>query len=162
MPSSQEFILGEHICILDERYRLSVPQQLHELLAIKAKECVLVKERAGCISLWNPAVWQTKLDDRVELIRQKIKSGVIEDRITEFQLLGRLLSTRHKVVPLSARGRLSIPKGFREFLKIEEPEREVMVVGAALCVEIWNTNAWLEYIEERMPEFQKLFNELSQ
>ena len=90
----------------------------------------------------------------------KIRAGRLEGRIEEVQLLGRLLSTRHRQVQLAGRGRLLIPEGFREFLGVEAGG-EVTVIGAALCVEIWNPEHWLKYLEEQMPEFRQLLSRLS-
>jgi MraZ protein len=53
-----------------------------------------------------------------------------------------------------------VPEGFREFLGVE-PGGEVIVVGAAVCVELWQPARWLLYLEERMPEFRELFDRLS-
>ena len=64
-----------------------------------------------------------------------------------FQRLGRLLSTRHRSVELGARGRLLIPEGFREFLGVE-PGGEVLIVGAGVCIEIWNPAKWLGHLED--------------
>jgi MraZ protein len=61
---------------------------------------------------------------------------------------------------LAGRGRLLIPEGFREFLAVESGG-EVVVVGAAVCIEIWSPPAWLKYLEERMPKFRRLFEQLS-
>jgi MraZ protein len=36
-----------------------------------------------------------------------------------------------------------------------------MLVGAAICVEIWNPQAWLELLRQEMPGFGVLFKELS-
>jgi MraZ protein len=36
-----------------------------------------------------------------------------------------------------------------------------MVVGAAVCLEIWQPAAWVEYLDRRMPTFRKLFDKLS-
>jgi len=157
MSESGEFILGEFHRTLDDRWRLSIPGQLAESLSA---ECILAKERPGSISLWNAATWQSKLDEGVELVRQKMQSGRLEGRLGEVQLLGRLLSTRHRSVQLAARGRLLIPAGFREFLGVE-PGGELLIVGAAVCVEIWNPPAWLEYLRRRMPKFRRLFDQLS-
>ena len=160
MPESQELILGEFHRTLDDRYRLSVPGELADRLIAEGSTCILAKERPGCLGLWSASVWQAKLDDGVALIKQKVRMGNIHDRISQFQLIGRLLSTRHKLVQLTGRGRLLIPEGFREFLGVESGG-EVMVVGAGLCVEIWNPPAWFEYIAQEMPEFRTLFEELS-
>jgi MraZ protein len=160
MTGPSELLLGEFRRTLDERYRLSVPRELSELLAADSAEYILAKERPGCVSLWSAAVWQARLDEAVELVRRKMQAGKLEGRIGQVQLLGRLLSTRHKAVQLAGRSRLLIPEGFREFLGVE-PGSEVLVVGAAVCVEIWNPTAWLKYLEAQMPKFRRLLNRLS-
>ncbi len=160
MPESQAFILGEFQRTLDERYRLSIPSELGDLLTTDSTDCILAKERPGCLSLWSAGVWQEKLDQGVELIRQKIRAGKLEGKLSQVQLLGRLLSTRHRPVQLAGRGRLLIPEGFREFLGVEAGG-EVLVVGAAVCVEIWNPPAWIKYLERRIPKFRRLFDQLS-
>jgi MraZ protein len=160
MAGPSDLMLGEFARILDERYRLSVPRELCDLLAGEVPECILAKERPGCLSLWATAVWQARLDEAVELVRRKMEAGKLEGRIGEVQVLGRLLSTRHKAVQLGGRGRLLIPEGFRGFLGAE-PGREVVVVGAAVCVEIWNPAEWVKYLETRMPKFRRLLDRLS-
>ncbi|MEX0937471.1 MAG: division/cell wall cluster transcriptional repressor MraZ [Pirellulales bacterium] len=160
MTDVREFILGEFTRSLDERFRLSVPAELVEPLIAAGSDCILAKERPGCLSLWDHAAWQSKLEEGVELLKGKMRAGRLEGRIEEVQLLGRLLSTRHKEVQLAGRGRLSIPEGFREFLGVE-PGGEVTIVGAAVCVEIWHPQRWLEYLQERMPDFRQLFDNLT-
>jgi MraZ protein len=86
--------------------------------------------------------------------------GRLEGRLEDVQLLGRLLSTRHTQVSLAGRGRLVIPEGFREFLGVETGQ-EAVVIGAAVCIELWRPDAWIKYLEEKMPDFRKLFEQLS-
>jgi MraZ protein len=160
MPEAQEFILGEFPRSLDERYRLSIPLELAGPLASPSGECILAKESPGCLSLWNAAGWQTRLDQGVELVKGKIRAGKLEGRLAEVQLLSRLLSTRHRTVQLAGRGRLSIPDGFREFLEVEQGGG-VIVVGAGVCVEIWNPHFWLSHLAVHMAEFRQLFEKLS-
>ena len=120
----------------------------------------MAKERYGCLSLWKAADWQQRLDDGVSLIRDKIVKGRMEQRWDEVQRLGRLLSTRSASVKLANRSRLLIPEGFREFLNVDR-NQDVMVVGAVICIEIWNPQAWMEQLREDMPAFGSLFKELS-
>jgi len=160
MREREEFILGEAARSLDERYRLSIPAEMAEPLTGERTDCILAKERPGCLSLWNEEIWQAKLDEGVELVKSKMRAGRLEGRTGEVQLLGRLLSTRHRAVQLAGRGRLVIPESFREFLGVE-PGGEVIVVGAAVCIEIWNPAGWLAHLEERMPEFRRLFDTLA-
>ncbi len=161
MPDTNAFILGEFSRRLDERFRLSIPSQLGDRLSDGSAECVLVKERSGCLSLWNAATWEAKWEARLELIQRKMQLGDLDKQMDNIQMFGRLLSTRQKPVRLAGRGRLLIPEGFREFLRVET-EGEVMVVGAAVCIEIWNPTAWLEYLENKMPKFPRLLKHLSE
>jgi MraZ protein len=164
MPESPVFILGEFQRTLDDRFRVSLPTELMEGLLPdgnkphKAK-LVLAKERPGCLSVWNAAVWQAKWNTGVQLLKAKLETGRLEGRLVETQLLGRLLSSRHRTVQLAQRGRLLIPEGFREFLRVEGGG-EVMIIGAAVCVEIWNPRAWLRHLDRRLPQFPQLFDEL--
>jgi len=159
MSGPSQFILGEYRRTLDDRYRLTIPAQLSEPLTAPSPECILAKERPGCLSLWNAADWKARWEGGVELIRQKMQLGRLEGQIAQVQRLGRLLSSRHTSVQLAQRSRLLVPEGFREFLKVE-PNGEVMVVGAAVCVEIWNPVEWLTHLESQMPKFGRLFNRL--
>jgi MraZ protein len=158
--STPDFILGEFRRIVDERYRLSVPAELAGPLCTEGAGCILAKEQPGALSLWSAANWQTRLDAGVDLVKHKMDAGRLEGRLEDVQRLGRLLSTRHKPVELAGRGRLLIPEGFREFLAVQ-PGEEVLVVGAAVCIEIWRPDSWFAYLNEQMPQFRGLLDNLS-
>jgi MraZ protein len=164
MPALQQIILGEYPCTLDERHRLSIPRNLVDCLG-GSQRCILAKERSGCLSVWSAEAWEAKWNARVKLLEQKIQAEAFQDdRVGKLQLLGRLLSTRHRSVELKGRGRLLVPESFRNFLGVDRdpPDNEVVVVGAAVCIEIWKPAAWQRYLESRMPRFRRLFHELSQ
>ena len=160
MSVASDFLQGEFIRTLDERFRLSIPQELADALAARGSECILVKEQAGCLSLWAAAAWQERMKTMVALLQAKMRAGKLDGKLAEVQLAGRLLSTRHKEVQLAGRGRLLIPEGFREFLQVPAGG-EAVIVGAAVCVEIWNPIAWRTHLENQLPAFQRLFDELA-
>ncbi|MGQ9820876.1 MAG: division/cell wall cluster transcriptional repressor MraZ [Thermogutta sp.] len=161
MLHDEAFIIGEFARTIDDRFRISLPSELLEPLAKDAAELVLVKERRGCLSAWNPKVWEARWQGGIDLIRQKMRLGRLEGRIQHVQRFGRLLSSRYRAVSLAQKGRLVIPEGFREFLAVE-PGGEVMVVGAAVCVELWHPQQWRNYLETQMPKFTALFQHLSE
>ena len=37
----------------------------------------------------------------------------------------------------------------------------VMVIGAAVCVEIWHPEKWQTYVGEQMPDFRQLLDTLA-
>ena len=160
MPEAPTFLMGEFSRTLDDRYRLSIPPELAEPLTAAGVDCILAKELPGCVSLWNAAAWQQKLDAGVELVKAKMLAGKLEGRIEDVQKLARLLSTRHRPVQIAGRGRVSIPDGFREFLQVTQGG-DVFVVGAGVSIEIWSPPAWISYVEGRMPEFRQLLDRLS-
>lgn len=159
-PPAAELILGEFPRTLDERFRVAVPVELVAALQAADGACVLAKQRPGCLSLWEASAWRKHMDAGVELIRAKMRAGKLDGRSSQVQVLGRLLSTRHADVALGDRGRLLIPDGFRSFLQVE-PGGEVVLVGAGVCIEIWQPAAWLAYLNRQMPRFTKLFGRLS-
>jgi len=160
MHTSAELLIGEFSRTLDDRYRLSLPPELAEPLAASGGRMVLAKERAGCLSLWSAAVWKPRLDAAVDVVRSKMQAGLLAQRVGQLQDLGRLLSTRHKQVTLGDRGRLVVPEGFREFLAVE-PGADLLVVGAAVCVELWQPAAWTAFVTAEMPEFRRRIDELT-
>ena len=153
-------LTGEATRNLDERYRLALPAELADAVGGSTGECLLAKERPGCLSLWNRAEWDSKQQQAAEIVRGKLASGRLDGRLTDVQRLGRLLSTRQRVVKLAGRGRLVVPEGFREVLGVE-PGEAVVVVGAAICVELWRRESWAQQIGQEMPGFRDLFEQLA-
>lgn len=160
MADQAELLLGEWNRSLDDRFRLSLPAELAEPLAAGQGGCTMAKEQPGCVSLWNSQRWEKWLADGLELLNSKVRAGRLEDRVESVQSLGRLLSTRHRPIPIGGRGRIIIPESFRSFLAAE-PGEDVLVVGAAVCVEIWNPEAWAVHIGQQMPSFRTLFHDLT-
>lgn len=155
------FLTGELKRTIDDRFRLTLPPDFAESVSTEDGELVIAKERSGCLSLWPLEDWTRRLEAGVGLIRQKIEAGRMEQRWGDVQRLGRLLSTRHQKVSLARRSRLLIPDGFRQFLGVGAGD-EVVVVGAVICVEIWNPVMWMDVLRDDMPEFGDLFKNLTE
>jgi len=160
MNTPVELLIGEFPRTLDERYRLSLPPELTSTLLASGPRMVLAKERAGCLSLWPAAIWKPRIDAAIDVVRSKLQAGLLTQRVGQLQDLGRLLSTRHKSVTLAQRGRLVVPEGFREFLAVE-PGADLLVVGAAVCVELWQPAAWNAFVSHEMPDFRRRIDELT-
>ena len=158
-------LTGEAIRALDERYRLTLPAELAEAVGGapamgQGGECLIAKERPGCLSLWRRDAWEERQRQAESIVASKLATGRLDDRLGDVQRLGRLLSTRQRTIPIAGRGRIVIPEGFRELLGVE-PGGNVAVVGAAVCVELWRPEAWAEGIGREMPGFRELFEELA-
>jgi MraZ protein len=160
MAAQADLLIGEFVRTLDERFRLAIPPELLDPLLAAGPRLVLAKERAGCLSLWSAAVWKPRIDAAVAVVRSKLQAGLLTQRVGDVQDLGRLLSTRHTLVSLAARGRLVVPEGFRDFLAVE-PGSDLLVVGAAVCVELWQPAAWNAFVTTEMPGFRRRIDELT-
>ena len=160
MSVATGLLIGEFIRTVDRRYRLAMPPELCELLLATGSRLVIAKERSGCLSLWPAAIWQPRIDGAIEIMGSKLQAGLFAQRVGQLQELGRLLSTRHKIVSLKARSRLVVPEGCREFLGVQ-PDTELVVVGAAVCVELWQPAAWNACISSEMPEFRRRIDALT-
>jgi MraZ protein len=53
-----------------------------------------------------------------------------------------------------------VPEGFRDFLGVE-PGADLVVVGAAVCVELWQPAAWTAFVTAEMPGFRRRIDELT-
>ncbi len=160
MAAAVDLLIGEFVRTLDERFRLAIPPDLLEPLLAAGPKLVLAKERAGCLSLWSASLWKPRLDAAVDVVRSKLEAGLLAQRLGQVQELGRLLSTRQQTVSLAGRARLVLPEGFREFLAVE-PGGSLMVVGAAVCVELWQPAAWNAYVSSEMPGFRQRIDDLT-
>ena len=160
MTAAPDLLIGEHVRSLDERFRLSLPSEFSEPLMAAGPRLVLAKERAGCLSLWPATIWKPRIDAAIDVVRSKLQAGLLSQRVGQVQDLGRLLSTRHRVVSLAARDRLVVPEGFRDFLGVE-PGGDLLVVGAAVSVELWRQDAWNAFVTSEMPEFRRRIDELT-
>ena len=159
MPAPTTFIQGELKRTIDDRFLVSLPPEMAKAVTDETGSTIVTKERFGCLSLWSAAEWEARQERGVDVIRSKIEAGAMDQRWGEVQRLGRLLSTRSKTVQLANRSRLLIPEGFREFLGVPAGG-EIMLIGAVICVELWNPATWLEALSQDMPEFGSLFKEL--
>lgn len=160
MAAAAELLIGEYVRALDERFRLAVPPELLDPLTAAGPRLVIAKERTGCLSLWSAATWKPRLDAAIDIISSKLRAGLLTQRVGQVQDLGRLLSTRHQTITLAGRGRLVVPEGFRSFLGVE-PGGNVMAVGAAVCVEIWEPSAFAAYVSNEMPSFRQRIDDLT-
>ncbi len=156
---SGDILIGEHVRTLDGRFRLSLPPDFVSTLAAGGSGLVLAKERPGCLSLWPASTWKPRLDAAIAVLRSKLGAGVWSTHTTGLQELGRLLSTRHHPVRLAGRVRLVIPEGFRGFLGVAAGG-DLLVVGAAVCVELWQPEAFAGFIAAEMPRFGPRLEEL--
>ena len=159
MLGTKKLITGEFSRTIDDRSRLTLPDEFKEIFKPESGKCVIVKESPGHLSLWEETIWKQHLDSRIEMVRQRYETGYLAGNLPDLQRLGRLLSARYRHVQMAERARFLLPEGFREFLDVE-PKQDVMIVGAWHCIEIWNPQKYFSNIEGDIPQFGNLLENL--
>jgi MraZ protein len=80
--------------------------------------------------------------------------------IPGIQRFGRLYASRLVAAELGASGQLTIPDEFRAGV-VEHGGGDVIVVAAAVCIEIWSPAAWQDHLANHGNEFWEVVAELS-
>ena len=159
MTETKKLITGEFCRTVDDRYRLSLPDEFKEVFKPESGKCVIVKEKPGHLSLWEENDWKQFHERRVEQVRLRYETGHLAGQMADFQRFARLLSIRSRHIQLTDRARFLLPEGFREFLAVE-PKQDVMVIGAGHCIELWHPQKLITSIEEDIPQYSNLLESL--
>ncbi len=129
--------LGTYSPRLDEKGRLILPAKYREELA---EGLVLTRGQERCLY-----VFSTREFERVheQLRAAPLSSKQARDYIRVF------LSGASDEVP-DKQGRVTIPPPLREYAGLD---RELAVIGAGTRAEIWDAQAWNEYLNEKEAVF---------
>ncbi|MBO1268515.1 division/cell wall cluster transcriptional repressor MraZ [Arthrobacter cavernae] len=131
--------LGTHSPRLDEKGRIILPAKFREELA---EGLVLTRGQERCIYVFS----QREFERIHESMREApISSKQARDYIRVF------LSGASDEVP-DKQGRVTIPLALRSYAGLG---RELAVIGAGTRAEIWDAQAWEEYLAEKEAAFSE-------
>jgi MraZ protein len=131
--------LGTHSPRLDEKGRIILPAKFREELA---EGLVLTRGQERCIYVFS----QKEFERIHESMREApLSSKQARDYIRVF------LSGASDEVP-DKQGRVTIPQALRAYAGLG---RELAVIGAGTRAEIWDADAWNEYLNEKEAAFSE-------
>ena len=136
--------LGEYICKLDAKGRLTVPAGLKKQLENDGKEgFVLNRGFEGCLGLYPLKDWQ-KVSERLN----KLNLFVTKNRafVRKFQNGATQLD-------MDGNGRVLLPKDLMSFAGIT---KEVVLFAYADRIELWDKKRYDEVMSEEMDDFADL------
>lgn len=136
--------LGEYICKLDAKGRLTVPAGLKKQLENDGKEgFVLNRGFEGCLGLYPLKDWQ-KVSERLN----KLNLFVTKNRafVRKFQNGATRLD-------MDGNGRVLLPKDLMSFAGIS---KEVVLFAYADRIELWDKERYDELMSEEMDDFADL------
>ncbi len=129
--------LGTHSPRLDEKGRIILPAKFREELS---NGLVLTRGQERCIYVFSQREF--------ERIHEQMREAPISSRQAR-DYMRVFLSGASDEVP-DKQGRVTIPPGLRTYAGLD---RELAVIGAGTRAEIWDAQAWNEYLEEKEPTF---------
>ncbi|MEN8787609.1 MAG: division/cell wall cluster transcriptional repressor MraZ [Flavobacteriales bacterium] len=140
--------LGEYICKLDAKGRLTVPSGLKKQLDNEGREgFVLNRGFEGCLGLYPHKDWlevSKKLND-LNLFTIKNRAFV------------RKFQNGATKLDMDGNGRVLLPKDLQEFAGIS---KEVVLFAYADRIEIWDKAKYDEVMNEEMGDFATLAEEV--
>ena len=136
--------LGTYEPKLDDKGRVILPARFREDME---GGIVLTRGQEHCIYAF-PA--QELEQMTVELRRAPLSSKQARDYIRV------LLSGAYKEVP-DKQGRITLPPDLRKYAGLD---RELTVIGAGSRAEIWNSQAWNDYLSVQEDVFSQTENEI--
>jgi MraZ protein len=136
--------LGTHTPRLDDKGRLVLPAKFREELEVGL---VLTKGQDRCISIW-PAAEFAAYAARLS------EAGRTNPKVQSYQRV--LFSAASHEIP-DRQGRITVPTPLREYAGLD---RDVVVVGKNTTAEIWDAQAWTDYIAQQEEAYSGLDEEV--
>ena len=136
--------LGEHRHALDEKGRVIFPVRLREELG---SQVTLQKGIDPCVYVFPPAEWERQVANVASLPTTK----------PEARRYARFFFSQAQTERVDRQGRLTVPQSFREYAGLQ---REVVIVGAGLRVEIWDAERWASQLMEAEGNVEQFSSEL--
>ena len=136
--------LGAYEPKLDDKGRVILPARFREDME---GGIVLTRGQEHCIYAFPAQEFEQMT---VELRRAPLSSKQARDYIRV------LLSGAYKEVP-DKQGRITLPPDLRKYAGLD---RELTVIGAGSRAEIWNSQAWNDYLSVQEDVFSQTENEI--
>jgi len=129
--------LGTHFPHLDDKGRLFLPAKYRDKLA---EGLVITKGQERCLYLWTAADF-ARITESASTAPPTTKSGRARIRV--------FFASASDEVP-DKQGRITVPPALREYAGLR---RDCAVVGGSSRMEIWDADAWREYLAEQDSAF---------
>jgi len=115
---------------LDAKNRLTVPAKFRAALS---EGVVLAKGVDPCVELWPPKDFDSRMEAALEGRNPLSRDA---RRIQAF------FSANSQDVELDSAGRVGMPAFLSEHATLE---KEVVVIGAGECLQVWDRGAWADF-----------------
>lgn len=140
-------LTGEYNNTIDDKGRVSFPAKLRT--AINQNVLMITKGSGHCLWLFTMDEWeqfQSKITGSASLLKEK-----------SMMVVRRFIAPAQDV-EFDKNGRLSIPQSLREYANLS---KDCTILGMAKYVELWDSAAYNQYLEESEEAFQEAAEDFS-
>lgn len=132
--------LGEYQHTIDSKGRLFIPAKFRDELG---EQFILTKGLDGCLFVYPMEQWQE--------LEQKLKSLPLTQK--DARAFARFFFAGASEGEMDKQGRVMLPVQLREFGQLT---KEVMIIGVANRLEIWDMEKWQHYNNDSDQSFEQL------
>jgi MraZ protein len=137
-------LIGEHTGKVGKKKRVSLPSKFRDELG---DEIILTRGYEDALIIVNKKLWKT-------IASEVINGSFIDKNIRD---TSRFLVGSAKEIELDSQGRFVIPQALYEHAKLSD---EVVFIGLANWIEIWDKQKWRERVEYLKENSDKIANEI--
>ncbi len=138
---------GEYQHTLDNKDRFIFPAKFREKLKGIKPKFYITRGLDGCLFLF--------LEDAWKKLEEKLKSLSFSKQKPRF--FNRLYFSGALEVDIDSQGRITLPAYLKEFAAIK---REIMIVGIADRIEVWDKGRWNKFYQENKQKFEAMAEDL--
>jgi len=143
----QAMFMGEYHHSIDDKNRLIIPSSLRQQTKNNEDEFIITRGLEQSLFLYPTLEWQS-LGERLKNLSTTKSNSRAFVRL--------LFSGAHPVQP-DTQGRITLPKGLKDFAQIEE---KVVIIGAFNKIEIWSEEKWEKYYKQQRSIFEELSEDI--
>uniref|UniRef100_A0A7C3SK69 Transcriptional regulator MraZ n=1 Tax=Desulfobacca acetoxidans TaxID=60893 RepID=A0A7C3SK69_9BACT len=120
---------GSYFHIMDSKGRVSIPSRYRDILQERHDRQLILTNYDGYILAFPESEW----------VKVEAKLGELALFRKDLRAFQRFLISGVEYCPLDRQGRVLVPQNLRDYAKLS---REVALVGAVRCFEIWDRAAF--------------------
>src|SRR6056297_2245264 len=143
-------ITGEYKASIDEKGRIMVPARIRA--AISGNMLIVTRGIDRCVWLFPPEEW-TRISENLMSSTSVFKART--------RLLQRRIIAPAQEIEIDKSGRLNIPPTLRESAEMKL-KGEAVILGIDSYMELWDIDAYADYLQESETDFMEAAEELGE
>jgi MraZ protein len=139
---------GEYHHTLDEKDRFILPSKFRDKIkSFSNKKFFMTRGLDSCLFLFHSQIW-TQFEDKLKTLSFTKQQS---------RAFNRLYFSGAQEIEIDTQGRISVPSYLKEFAHIK---REIVIVGVADRIEIWDKQEWIKFYAEHRKRFEDVSENL--